>query len=1245
MKRKIFLVIAVVLTLFLALPVGAIYWVVYTEGGLRFAIGQLDHLKKIVQISTTSVHGTLASGVSIEHVSIDHERVAIRVEDLKFSIQPRALLLQTVLVESASLRKARVELRPRVHPPSTTPLKFLPSFLRIVVHSGDLGQAEVVLQNHYQINAHALRASGLLLTPKHLSVTKLFADGGFFTAAGNFDMGAADPITLGSDLDWTLVFADRPPWKGKLRATGDLNDLEVKAEQTQPIQATIVARALALTRDWHWEAKVTSRFIDFANLNPAAKIAAADIVLDVRGDHTGMQTSGVMRPTTLPTGTLRINARGPYPSRRVQLDVIDIEADGGVRVNARAVMNFIDGGPDIAISGRTTDFRWPIAGKAVVASKTADFSLNGPHLPYQFSVKGPVTVPDLPVFGVDALGLLASDHLEVSKAAATWLKGRIEGTGRVGWTGRGEWSFAATGTNLDPAVIDAAWPGRLSFTATVEGKGLNPAADIDLKVGRIAGLLRGENAFAQGRIQRRGDSLLFDHVQARLADAHADINGSFGNPRDIRLSLEAPHLSRIVPQFQGALSVKGRISGPPATARLIGTATGHGLIFSQLAAKDLQASADIDLSDRLASHFDLKADSVTIAERTLGRVDALLDGRASEHRVTVDASGGLIDIHARVSGAYDPKGWIGSIDALTLRNGDDVNVALQSPAALQVSTTHAALSQLCLLGTDERVCAQGDWARAGLFNLLATGTGIPLRAFGANLPTKPEYMGALSFDTEAHGKSLDDAVGHLSVDLAEGNLRYKLPSGRENTMRLGSGHGEIIATPALINAKLHLAATDLNFIDAKLSGTRTAGQSVLDTPISGEIHTQADELGFIALMVDQIDRAKGEMNADLAVSGTLAAPRLDGAVKLQKGELDVYQVNLLMRAINARVDIAGTQIAMAGSTTIGEGKASIAGELAWTDRKPKGEIHLTGEKLTMVNIPELRADASPDLNFKIDGQRIDVGGTVTIPYARIKPADLTGAVLSSGDEIIVGEQNGPDDQRFMIYTDVKLVLGSDVMVDTYGLTGRLTGSVSASSDPSGTARGSGELKVEEGKYAAYGRLLDIERGRLIFSGGLVSDPAVDLRAQKVFPDVTAGVNVRGKLRNPQISFFSNPSLPQSQIVSVLLAGGTIESLQKGGTQQVGQARNELLAQGGAIVAQQLGARMGVEDVGLESDTLNQTSLVLGKFLNPRLYVSYGISLSESINTVKLRYTLGDHWTIKTEAGEKRSTDLVFTIER
>jgi translocation and assembly module TamB len=68
-------------------------------------------------------------------------------------------------------------------------------------------------------------------------------------------------------------------------------------------------------------------------------------------------------------------------------------------------------------------------------------------------------------------------------------------------------------------------------------------------------------------------------------------------------------------------------------------------------------------------------------------------------------------------------------------------------------------------------------------------------------------------------------------------------------------------------------------------------------------------------------------------------------------------------------------------------------------------------------------------------------------------------------------------------------------------------------------------------------------------------------------------------------------------------------------------------------------------VSVESDLNNETSLVLGKYLSPRLYVSYGISLAESINTLKLRYSLNDRWTIRSEVGEARSADLVYTIEK
>ena len=61
-------------------------------------------------------------------------------------------------------------------------------------------------------------------------------------------------------------------------------------------------------------------------------------------------------------------------------------------------------------------------------------------------------------------------------------------------------------------------------------------------------------------------------------------------------------------------------------------------------------------------------------------------------------------------------------------------------------------------------------------------------------------------------------------------------------------------------------------------------------------------------------------------------------------------------------------------------------------------------------------------------------------------------------------------------------------------------------------------------------------------------------------------------------------------------------------------------------------------------TTGDQSLVLGKYLSPRLYVSYGISLIEEINTLKLRYTIGDRWTVSVESGSETGADVEYRIE-
>ena len=242
---------------------------------------------------------------------------------------------------------------------------------------------------------------------------------------------------------------------------------------------------------------------------------------------------------------------------------------------------------------------------------------------------------------------------------------------------------------------------------------------------------------------------------------------------------------------------------------------------------------------------------------------------------------------------------------------------------------------------------------------------------------------------------------------------------------------------------------------------------------------------------------------------------------------------------------------------------------------------------------------------------------------------------------MVGPTEQVEKDPFRVTSEITLTLGDKVTIETYGLSGHVNGSITERTQPGEPTRATGELQVKDGQYTALARKLDIERGRLIFSGGLLVDPAVDIRAVKEFPDVKAGVNVRGTLREPRLSFFSEPSIPQSQIVSLLLAGGSLQSAQDQDRAGTPGATQEVAGQAAALLVSQLGSKLGIPDISVESDLSNETSLVLGKYLSPRLYVSWGVSLTEAINTFKMRYTIDDRWTVKTEAGKESSADLVY----
>ncbi|MFL6192737.1 MAG: translocation/assembly module TamB domain-containing protein, partial [Thermoanaerobaculia bacterium] len=245
-----------------------------------------------------------------------------------------------------------------------------------------------------------------------------------------------------------------------------------------------------------------------------------------------------------------------------------------------------------------------------------------------------------------------------------------------------------------------------------------------------------------------------------------------------------------------------------------------------------------------------------------------------------------------------------------------------------------------------------------------------------------------------------------------------------------------------------------------------------------------------------------------------------------------------------------------------------------------------------------------------------------------------------------GQDALPQKQALGVFARVGIILGKDVQMNVLGLKAKPTGTVLVIEEPGKVTRGSGELEVKDGTFKAYGQDLTIERGRVIFAGP-ISNPSVDVRAYRKADDGTvAGINAKGTLQSPEVTLWSDPPMGQSDQLAYLLLGRPLNQASPQEGDRLANAANALGLRGGNLLAKKLAARFGLEEARIESDgSLDQASLVVGKYLSPRLYVTYGIGLFEPINTFRVRYLLSDKWTLQAESGAETGADALYTVER
>jgi translocation and assembly module TamB len=88
--------------------------------------------------------------------------------------------------------------------------------------------------------------------------------------------------------------------------------------------------------------------------------------------------------------------------------------------------------------------------------------------------------------------------------------------------------------------------------------------------------------------------------------------------------------------------------------------------------------------------------------------------------------------------------------------------------------------------------------------------------------------------------------------------------------------------------------------------------------------------------------------------------------------------------------------------------------------------------------------------------------------------------------------------------------------------------------------------------------------------------------------------------------------------------------------------------GGSEVAAdptRIAGSQAAQGAGGASAASQTAQLTLGKYLTPKLFVSYGVSLFQPGQTFRMLYELGHGFKVQSETGVASGGDLIYTIDR
>lgn len=1206
----------------------ALAWLGWSNAGLRFALAQA------AQITGGTLHWQRARGALFESMQLDGLRyddrhgTVIGVARLRLDLQFWPLLAKRVHVTRLDADGIDVQL-PGNTPPNSANNRFsLRPPVDLVLDRVRVGSVQVAVGGAPVFASDRLDLAGRW-TRRGIAIDTLHlvAPDGEVDLDGRLTLAQRELGDGKATFAWQLG-ATR--WAGKLAVVADGKQARLDFALQQPLVAHL---DLTLAQDARraWAARLDATAFDPAALLGDTALRDASVALQAQGNRT----TGELRGTLAANGyqVELVPLRADYDARRntvqlAQLALRSPQIKGGLDASGTFDLAAKPLAGDLAV--RWANVLLPAALVGQPLASDGALKLRGTLQHYQADgtlTLGPPRTPVQLAFALDGTPRgIALRHFDARQA-----RSRLALHGQLDWTPALAWQVDASATAFNPGAIFADWPGALDADLASRGTFAGNTVQGNLDITRLAGRLRGRPLAGNARLRLDQAGVLAGNLRLASGASTVQLDARPGRSNDADLKLAVASLGDWLPQAGGRLDGQFNLRGKWPGLAVNGHLDGHALHWQAQKLDQVQLIVGVPDTRRLAGKIALQTRGALLGGLAFAQLNLLAEGSERDHRLELDARGTPLSARLALHGARRGDAWAGTLGTLDVDPAGLPPWRLRRASRLAWRSGTFDVGELCLTAGDPSLCVAVHGERNGRvradYRLHALPLASVLDAAGvAHAALRVD--GALDGDGQWQRAANGAWSGHGNLASAHGSVRWiereDLPP-----MTWSGLTARYAADAARQQVTLHAGLDHGGSVTAniELRGRQQA--------LGGQVSLQLNELGALAASGDTLANVHGNAQARFVLGGTLAAPSLAGTASVSGFAAEVPALGLtLTHGTLTATTLAGHTLAVNGQVQSGDGTLGVQGEVGLGDGLPM-QLAIGGKQFTAANLPAAQIVLSPALTLRHDSSGLALDGNVLLDRAEVNLDKLpgAGAQQASDDVVVVDRPQARRGTALPVRATVRVDLGTRTHLSGRGLDGHLHGALTVGQQPGQAATGQGQITVD-GSYKAYGQNLQIERGRLLFAGTPLDNPALAIRAvRKLNPNATidegqeVGLQIGGTARRPVLTVFSQPAMEQTDALAYLVTGKPLSQVSSGEGNMLGSAAQALGTAAGNLLAKDIGARLGLDDIGVGSSAAlgGESAFTVGKYLSPRLYLSYGVGLFAPGEVVTLRYRLSHRW--------------------